>query len=89
MKKNIVGRRKRKLETIKTKNERYFSAESKTTLQCRMLENGMARLSGYINVIGDVSKTLRAANGSKFKERIEKGAFKRDLEVAKKKTEIY
>lgn len=72
------------METIKTKNERYFSAESKTTLQCRMLENGMARLSGYINVIGDVSKTLRAANGSKFKERIEKGAFKRDLEVAKK-----
>lgn len=70
--------------TIKTKNERYFSAESKTTLQCRMLENGMARLSGYINVIGDVSKTLRAANGSKFRERIEKGAFKRDLEAAKK-----
>lgn len=72
------------METIKTKNERYFSAKSKTTLQCRMLENGMARLSGYINVIGDVSKTLRAANGSKFRERIEKGAFKRDLEVAKK-----
>lgn len=72
------------METAKTKNERYFSVESKTTLQCRMLENGMARLSGYINVIGDVSKTLRAANGSKFRERIEKGAFKRDLEIAKK-----
>lgn len=72
------------METTKTKNERYFSAESKMALQCRMLENGMARLSGYINVIGDVSKTLRAANGSKFRERIEKGAFKRDLEIAKK-----